>query len=72
MNAPMTDTAPTTLTTTTRIDDDGDVETVLAVRLWDVYQQQWRVIALDCIPDEVLASLPAADRAMIESAEVSQ
>lgn len=68
----MTDTAPTTLTTTTRIDDDGDVETVLAVRLWDVYQQQWRVIALDCISDEVLASLPAADRAMIESAEVSQ
>jgi len=58
----------TTITTTERLDSDGDAVTVPAARLWDVYQQRWRVLALDSISAEVLASLPTDERAMIAAA----
>lgn len=63
-----TSTYPTTITTTERLDSDGDVVTVPAARLWDVYQQSWRIVALDSISDEVLASLPADERAAVVAA----
>ncbi len=63
-----TSTAPTTLSTTEQLDSEGNVVTVPAARLWDVYAQQWRVVALDSISDEVLASLPADEREMIVAA----
>ena len=59
---------PTTITTTLRLDSDGDVVAVPAVRLWDVYQQQWITYALDSVPDAVLASLPQGDRDIIDGA----
>ena len=57
-----------TITTTLRLDSDGDVVAVPAVRLWDVYQQQWITYALDSVPDAVLASLPQGDRDIIDGA----
>lgn len=56
---------PTTFTSVQQFSADGEIETVRAVRLWDVYRQSWCVYAIDSIPDEVMASLPAAERAMI-------
>ena len=64
----MTTSSATTITTTERLTDEGEVVTVPAARLWDVYQQAWTVRALDSISDEVLASLPADERAMIDAA----
>jgi hypothetical protein len=64
----MTTSTATTITTTERLDSDGDVVAVPAARLWDVYQQQWVTVALDSISDEVLASLPADERATIAAA----
>ena len=35
------------------------------VRVWNVYEQGWRVYPLDEVPDDVLASLSIAEREMI-------
>lgn len=60
-------TTPTTITTIDILDSDGDVATVPAVRLWDVYQQVWAVYPLSSVPERVLASLPAEERAFVTS-----
>lgn len=64
----MTTSTATTITTTERLDAEGDVVTVPAARLWDVYRQQWVTYAIDSVPDAVLASLPADEREMIAAA----
>lgn len=64
----MTTSTTTTITTTERLNDEGDVVTVPAAHLWDVYAQQWRTVAVDSVSDEVLASLPADERALIMAA----
>ena len=58
----------TTIVTIERLSDEGDVVTVPAARIWDVYRQQWRIVAVDNISDDVLASLPAGERAMVAAA----
>jgi anti-sigma-K factor RskA len=51
-------------TTTIERDEDG----AEMVRYWDVYLQRWETRTADLVPASVMASLPAAERALIHAA----
>jgi hypothetical protein len=55
------------LKTTIRFDKDYGRK---MIRLWNVYEQQWKLYALDePVPANVLASLPAFERNRIQRAQ---
>ena len=50
--------------TTIKNDEYGDP----IVRVWDVYEQSWKEVAPEYVPDRVLASLSVAERQAILAA----